>query len=328
MSAAKATSLRGDGPRAGRARGFTLIEMLVVLAIIALLLGASLPSIRVLFTSGADADAYNLLTAQLRAARGLAIQQQTHAAVHIRLYDDTMTDADPGLTGAFFLVLLVEEEFVPGKDIDEDDEVFNDPGDPDEDNIDEFGTVRRFVLAPGSEPRKLPRPMACGELRTKDDQFSQGYAFITNMAPYEYMNIANDDDVKDFTTVTVVFTPAGGLARDYPVRLANRVVADPDDDTKIDFTKSRILFADFTPPPEGAGSIGEGDLAPLSVWRYPPLAPNGAPDPEEGAENLVLFDYGVFNALPANDDDRSDYLRSNGRILAINPYTGQMLGGE
>ena len=129
--------------------------------------------------------------------------------------------------------------------------------------------------------------------------------------------------------MTVVFTPAGRLARDYPVRLANRVVADPDDDTKIDFTKSRILFADFLLPPEGAGSVDQGELAPFSIWRRPPilLYNNNVDDyPEEGAENLVLFDYGVFSALPP--DDRGDYLRRNGRILAINPYTGQMLGGE
>ena len=84
------TQLHNTMPsRRGRRGGFTLIEMLVVLAIILLIAGITLPSIVKLFDAGAEEQSYNILSAQLTAARALAISENTYTAVHIQRADAT-----------------------------------------------------------------------------------------------------------------------------------------------------------------------------------------------------------------------------------------------
>ena len=69
--------------------GFTLIELMVVLAIISLLAGIAIPTLAKLFGAGAAEEAHNILSAQLSAARALAVGKGTYAGVHIQLADDT-----------------------------------------------------------------------------------------------------------------------------------------------------------------------------------------------------------------------------------------------
>jgi prepilin-type N-terminal cleavage/methylation domain-containing protein len=72
--------------------GFTLVELMVVIALIALLAGATIPSMISVFTAGADSQAVNLLSAQLTAARALAMREGKYAAVHVQMgskYDGT-----------------------------------------------------------------------------------------------------------------------------------------------------------------------------------------------------------------------------------------------
>ena len=78
---------RGGGVGAGGRRGFTLMEMMVVIGLVALMATMALPSIVSLFNSGADAQAYNLIAAQLTAARALAIEKSTYAGVHVQMAD-------------------------------------------------------------------------------------------------------------------------------------------------------------------------------------------------------------------------------------------------
>ncbi|MGB2824952.1 MAG: prepilin-type N-terminal cleavage/methylation domain-containing protein [Phycisphaerae bacterium] len=68
-------------------RGFSLMEMVVVIGLVALMASLALPSIIALYNAGADAQAYNLIAAQLTAARALAIEKATYAGVHVQLAD-------------------------------------------------------------------------------------------------------------------------------------------------------------------------------------------------------------------------------------------------
>ena len=56
-----------------------MVELIVVIGVIVLLASISLPSIATLFTSGSEAQAYNLFQAQLAAARALAVREGTSA---------------------------------------------------------------------------------------------------------------------------------------------------------------------------------------------------------------------------------------------------------
>jgi prepilin-type N-terminal cleavage/methylation domain-containing protein len=127
MSTAPRTIRRKNG-------GFTLVELLVVLAIIALLAGAVLPSMAGLFTAGADSQAYNLIAAQLAAARALAIQEGLDAGVHVQLADG---DLRPELRDACFVAVV--RQISPT-------------------NLD---------LAPGFQPQRIPGAMAFGELTVR-----------------------------------------------------------------------------------------------------------------------------------------------------------------
>jgi prepilin-type N-terminal cleavage/methylation domain-containing protein len=112
--------------------GFTLVELLVVLAVIALLAGAVLPSMAGLFTAGADSQAYNLIAAQLAAARALAIQEGRLAGVHVQIADG---DRRPELRDACFAA-VVELDQATGN----------------------------YVLANGFVPQRIPSAMAFGEI--------------------------------------------------------------------------------------------------------------------------------------------------------------------
>lgn len=129
-------------------RGFTLVELLVTITLVAIVLGAVIPSVAKLFTSGATAQASNMLTAQLSVARMLAITEGTYAGVHVQLsdrrdaeqecylavlWDDPATQNDPSLvqragepprklpSGAAFADLrLVEEGITSPSGLDED----------------------------------------------------------------------------------------------------------------------------------------------------------------------------------------------------------------
>ncbi|RPI64300.1 MAG: prepilin-type N-terminal cleavage/methylation domain-containing protein [Planctomycetaceae bacterium] len=87
---AKATASR-PGPCRSRC-AFTLIEMMVVVSIIILLAATALPSVFALFNSGADSQAYNLLSATLTATRTEAIQNSTYTLVHVQFGDGATLD--------------------------------------------------------------------------------------------------------------------------------------------------------------------------------------------------------------------------------------------
>ena len=74
-------SASGRYPRPGVARGVTLIELMVVVAIAAVLLGLAVPNLRDFFITNRLASASNDLTATLSTARSEAIKRGTNVAM-------------------------------------------------------------------------------------------------------------------------------------------------------------------------------------------------------------------------------------------------------
>ncbi len=137
--------------------GFSLIELMVVIALIMLISGATLPSIITIFNAGAEAQAYNLLTAQLTAARALAIQEATYTAVHVQRADTSQLYLSH-MTDAFFSAVMIYD-----------------------------GASSQFNLAPGFIPRKLPGAAALGEI----DAAAAGYKSLAqaNLVDFTTLSI-------------------------------------------------------------------------------------------------------------------------------------------
>ncbi|MEI7836226.1 MAG: prepilin-type N-terminal cleavage/methylation domain-containing protein, partial [Planctomycetota bacterium] len=85
-----------------RPRGaFTLVEMIVTICVIALLTSIAMPALVQLFRSGADAQAYNIVSVELTNARSNALQKGVYSGVHFQ-----SGDAKPGYEQTFFAAVV------------------------------------------------------------------------------------------------------------------------------------------------------------------------------------------------------------------------------
>ena len=146
---------------------------MVVIGVIVAAAAIALPSFISIFTSGADKQAHNLLSAQLAAARALAIENSTYAAVHVQLNDGVEDDGGtpiPQESQVCYSALFI---------------LNNDTG--------------WFELAPNFFPRAMPGMTAFGKL---NDTYVDGTGNYKNMG-----------DVTGFTTFTIVFSPDGSVVK-------------------------------------------------------------------------------------------------------------------
>ena len=169
--------------RAGASQAFTLIELVVAIAVIALLSVIALPSLTALFAAGAEEQTHNIISAQLVAARSVAIHDRTYAGVHFQLADHKFP-ANSALKHVSFTAV-----------------VWDDPNTP------EYA----FSLAPGFLVQRMPGSIVAGKI---DAAFVGGGGRYTGFGGQtEPEGDEIDPDVLEFTTFSVVFSQNGSAVQ-------------------------------------------------------------------------------------------------------------------
>jgi len=257
----KNETIRFPGRRpAGRpTRAFTLVELIVVMAIVGLVLAVVLPTMINLFSAGADAQAYNVMSALLASARAEAISTVKFVGVHVQMADAVDAEGkplSPDLQGVSYAAMVSLQGFARSTFPPEylDSEEFNRGADE---------MVDRFVRAEG--PYRMPQKVAFGELKS---------TYVTESAGVtEYL--AMDDP--GFTSFTLVFSPGGAVTKKVKgknVRFRH--------DTAL-FSGAQALW-DLNVAHNNDHPVGEPGATAMTMFDYERFAENDKPEAEGGID--------------------------------------------
>jgi prepilin-type N-terminal cleavage/methylation domain-containing protein len=167
-----------------RQLGVTLIEMMVVVAIAALMVGLTIPAANMLLNSfESESGAKSIISAAMASARAIAAKEQRYAGIRFqKRYDPT--NPDP-LNCSQYMIFIVE---------------------------DDLGNLANgFRAVDGIQPIKLPDSIGVMDLLYNP---SLG-------GPTLDVSFANSNVLRDTTTFSIVFSPSGKLII-HDVRVRNR----------------------------------------------------------------------------------------------------------
>jgi len=276
---------RDAAARPARAGGFTLLEMMVVIGLVSIMVAMSLPSVMALFNAGADAQAYNLVTAQLTASRARAVVDGTYAGIHVQLADAPLIESDtaefptllrPKLQGVCFSGMLGY--------------------DPNTRSFDLIAAPTRIpgTVAFGYASKAVPASGTTDGLEAtlgdKDDSPFTGAA----------------GTLSKFTTFSVIFNPVGAVTR-----FANGEA--------IRLNPQSKAFSDY-----GVSAIDLELYGSQRMWRLTAAgSPLNYVQDRYGVTAMTMFDFTEYEAA-GNSSKRLSYLNENAQVLPMNVHTGQL----
>lgn len=155
--------------RRHRTAGFTLIELAVALTVILMIVTMVVPTMSKMLSSRASMEAFNLVAAQLSAARAEAVTSNTYAGIHVQLgFHDDMKET------SYSMIIHVPQNQV-------------DDANP------------KFTRPDIFMPQELPGGTALGQLTSK---------YVTSGDPGRY-RVSSDSDLKNFCAFSLIFSPDG-----------------------------------------------------------------------------------------------------------------------
>lgn len=196
-------------PGTHKTRGLTLIEMTLVIATIALLIGFGVPAVRALVNSfHSESGVRSVVDAALSAARAMAVQRQCYLGIRFQMaYNRGATNPEDVLSAPQYIIFI-----------------FHDP----DRAPDGTGYANGFRAVEGIEPIKLPDSFAVMDLTRVERTFNAG----NNQTSISEFAIDSDIEIpaglelfparlRDTTSFSIVFSPSGKLVV-HEVRVWNR----------------------------------------------------------------------------------------------------------
>lgn len=288
--------------RAHKTAGLTLIEMTLVVATIALLIGFGMPAVRALVNSfHSESGVRSVINAALSSARAMAVQRQSYVGVRFQMaYHRGAADPEDVLTAPQYLVFIIH--------------------DPDR-APDGTEYANGFRAIEGIEPIKLPDSFAVMDLvhveRTGSGSISlTEHAFDAGIENPTERNLL-PKRLRDTTTFSIVFSPAGKLVV-HEVRVWNRHGRRPG-------TGTQSTDEVFNSP---AQAVNPAVRAMFYQDEFPPDTGLG---PEFSRTNFVVFDRARLRdackrAVPV---PWTGYLQSlSTQRVYVSPYTGVLIASN
>lgn len=267
--------------------GFTLIEMMIVVGVIALLVFFGLPAIRTMVNSlHTEGNTRAMINAALSTARTIAAKEQKYAGVRFQ-YAYNLKNPDDILAMPQYMIFIVNEE--PSK---------------------MGGLTIGFRAVEGMEPVKLPDSVGVMDLRIRQ-YWADGDEDKTEDEPVDSDSKINEDkELRDTTSFSIIFSPSGKLVI-HEVRTRNKDgkyrPTSPNDSQDDIFNSPTNIVSD----PGMFGMFAQDDWANLGLGQ------------ERGRNSFIIYDTSVLRKIDKNN--RWDgYLKSLSPVC-INSYTGTII---
>ena len=270
-------------------RGLTLTEMAVVMGIVALLVGLTIPAVNMLFNSfESESGAKSTISAALASARAIAAKEQRYAGIRFQKRFDP-TNLNP-LNSSQYIIFIVQDPILTGT----------------------YGFGFRAVE--GVQPIKLPDSIGVMDLRVVTDR-KPSYPVAPDVQLEIDRNDRIDDNFEfvDTSTFSIVFSPSGKLVI-HGVCAWNRDGASGS--SSANNSNDDIFNTAFNVETARIAMFYQDDMCTVEPCAY---------GPEPSRSSFIIYETKILKQTNQNLRWTNYLQRVAQKPIYINPYTGTII---